>query len=127
MKQLPKELTPELLGLVLGEKVYYKDLAMVKVHIGNNELFYSKKDYKWTGHSINLDTLTRLCKEWCYNCKDDSVSIVIYHDHLGKYNAQVDFTIATELGEQWFSGDTELEAVIEATHWVDKKKGLINV
>ena len=51
-------MTNELLSKVFGYKAYIS-------HQDNNEIFYSTKDYKYTGNSINIYELAHLnLKQW---------------------------------------------------------------
>jgi len=126
MKELPKELTPELLGLVLGindVNNIYEDLAE------EGEITYTQYANITRGRrttDLNLDTLTRLCKEWCHKKGYDLFSgreqgfdyylCLIYNTYGSSWND----TIKSE------KADTELEAVIKATEWVAKEKGIYN-
>jgi len=108
----------ELLSLVLEDK----DIKEIDNNIKNNELSYLSHNYSYSEWKyINLDTLGRLCKEWCYDngyrlqCEYDYPiqSVIVFERHTNK-----------ETIEEW-AGDTELEAIIKATEWVAKEKGLL--
>ena len=81
--------------------------VLVYQEIGNNE------------KTINLDTLTRLCKEWCY--KQDYV-IKSFIDHSGDCFAYISSGIKGMQYKDGFCSDTELEAVLKATQWVRDNK-----
>lgn len=120
MKELPKELTVELLGLVLGIKLDTVDItsAYANVEIGivytRQEENYKLKDV------INIDTLTRLMKEWCYRKQ-----IPLLSGKRNSYNSWCCFIddISYKIDTQY--GNTEFEAVLKATHWVATEKDLI--
>ena len=125
MKELPKELTSELLGLVLGRNAHI-------LAIENNELVLV--------HTvINLDTLTRLMKEWCLEIVDSQFNDV----NSGKSEYKVKrFNRLTEREESnhkyycelvvdnngatiFKTAHSELEAIIKATHYIATQKGLL--
>lgn len=116
MEKLPEELTPELLSLVLDKEIFTCGLWI------DNQITYGTpmrtKD-KLKDNFINIDTLTRLMKEWCREqgctvCKscfndEDGYDMEIY------YGWEMCATV----------GKSEFEAVLKATHWVAKEKGSI--
>jgi len=107
-------ISKELLSLVLDKEVRDKYL---EVKIEDNSLKYSVKIgfVKY----INLDTLGRLCKEWIieqgydYEISTDknSTNIELFKDLMSE-------TI-------FLSYTTELKAIVVATEWVAKEKGLL--
>jgi hypothetical protein len=120
MNELPKELTPELLGLVLDDN----SIENMEICESSNELHYDT--YKPTNDldkrlnigniynkRINLDTLTRLCKEWCL--VQDFVLVPRSRHKLKGYDC--DIYTKDDHSIDGFESDTELEAVIKATEW----------
>ena len=121
MNELPKELTPELLGLVLG----VHDVKEIDKVPFTDELTYAEdcEDIR----VINIDTLTRLMIEYITKqdyeldiatdrCNNHSIEIMEYcmdDNELGC------FKCATN------SDDTMFETVLKATDWVIREKGLL--
>ena len=120
-----------LLSLVLNEEVIHI------FDIDNNEFKYNINPNDCT-RTINLDTLGRLCKEWCR--KESGVEIFVFMlepkekcfniQGLKYDNFEVRVLREKErhLGEylfSWWNMKSELEAIIQATEWVAKEKGLI--
>jgi len=109
-------ISKELLSLVLG-----KNITEIKyVELTNSiKCEYGKE---WRDFiTVNLDTLGRLCKEWCW--------IKHYNLISGRYLPNDKFFCD---GETDFKNkcitiyaDTELEATILATEWIAKEKGLL--
>ena len=121
MNELPKELSNELLGLVLDEKYTPYNLM-----IEDNDLEYSVDVHsdslgEYKDKSINLDTLTREMKEWCVK-QDFYINSWIASGEDNCYAELEDggFTVWNE-----YQAPTELETVIQATHYVAKEKGLL--
>ena len=110
MKELPKELTKELLSDVFGKVV-----KSFKIYEKHNGIEYLTEN----GISVqNLDTLTRLCKEWIQEKKYQikiTISDGAYFIEIGKayYN----------FNDKYFGNyTTELEAVLKAVQWVRDNK-----
>jgi len=118
MTEIPKELTPQLLGLVFGEEVYKIE---EDIHAYCEIAYQSQNtllpNYKYE----NIDTLTRLMKEWCIN-NLEFPSIDIHYN-------QINITIFIRHHSEGLlfnaTTDTEFEAVLKCTHYVMKEKGLI--
>lgn len=123
MKELPKELTPELLSDVLGN--YVKDSIrfswLDESYLDGEYLIFGKAHgyESYTQKKVNLDTLTRLCKEWCY--KESKVWLMSYITALGA-NCRVFKSDLSNRTDEMFIGDTELEAVLKAVQWVRDNK-----
>lgn len=114
-----KHLTPELLSDVLGEKVYD-----IKEDNDTNIVWYEGEGIQplsdkpmpdWK--KLNLDTLCRLCKEWCMKqgyqiMSGTRITIVLY-----SYDISLD-----NIAKKFIHEDTELEAVLKATEWVRSHK-----
>jgi len=114
MNDLPKELTPELLELIT--KDYVQTLEIV-----DNEVHYSVHGvagYK----AINIDTLTRLMKEWCF---DKGYSLETRFNYPLQQVSMTNNGGLARYSSPAMSILTELEAVLKATHWLAKEKGLI--
>ena len=114
------EISKQLLSEVLGEEV--KSIYNPKRDTNDKyDPLYNNLAYR-NRHNvmdkINLDTLTRLCKEWALE-QDILIYSVIYKDSA---MAELD-----GIGEQYippgekFKVDTELEAVIKACEWIIKE------
>ena len=123
--ELPKELTVELLGLVLDEEV--KEIRWFKPN--KNALQYDveeNQDYT----ELNIDTLTRLMKEWCFKQELENINTNIakgvssgrkmYHCKIVKFKGFV------KILDKSFEAKTEFEAVLKAFEWVAKEKNLID-
>ena len=114
MKDLPKELTRGLLGLVLNEELTNK---ICFFHENEIQISFADRVDK-----INLDTLTRLMKEWCWSSGNEIMSGKI--NHSGTYLATVQ-DLNPLVPKRPFVNTTEFEAVLKATEWVAKEKGLL--
>jgi len=108
-----KKVSKELLGLVLDREV-----VEICEDTSFNTLNYWIKD---SACEINLDTLTRLMKEWCFTKGyEDSSSL----DKVTKATAIAWFDFREcVVGD----GDNEHEAVTKVTLWVAKEEGLLDV
>jgi len=106
----------ELLNLVLK-----KEIIEIR-HILDNTIHfkYMAEDKKKYVGSENLDTLGRLCKEWCF--KQDCLLLSSKYD-INDWVCYVDYDC--EDTNKAYRGKTELEAIIKATEWVAKEKGLL--
>jgi len=76
--------------------------------------------------SINIDTLTRLMKEFCIKHYDIGIEVItnfvpetFWSITLGKQNKD---KMVKNINHQ----STEFEAVLKATAWVTKEKGLLS-
>lgn len=114
MKDLPKELTPELLSLVLDDK----SIKKIDGNIENNDISYFTDDGRCTQWKIlNIDTLTMKCLRWCWK---QGYSLIIQCKWAG-------VTLTTSaLLLKGHDGGTEFEAVLKATHFVATEKGLLD-
>ena len=114
MNELPKELTNELLSLVLG----VHDVKEIDKVPFTDELTYVEdcEDLR----VINIDTLTRLMKEFCFSNKCLIKSIKEINNEW-----KIELENTRELDYEYFRADSEFEAVLKATDWVIKEKGLI--
>jgi len=110
-------ITKETLGLVLGKEV----TQIMGTHL-DGQLYYEFESNKYP---LNLDTLGRLCKEWCFK-QGYSQYIKIRKDLMNLYEEDhffvVQFGIGSDKNAIQFTGKTELEAIIKATQWVAKEK-----
>jgi len=108
-------ISEELLSLVLGEKIQH-----VICHRKDNHIVTSGNNEKL--NLINLDTLGRLYKEWCgkqgYVLFSDCYGTLDIYLHGATY--PIDKKITSKLWDI-----TELKAIIKATEWVAKEKGLL--
>lgn len=125
MKELPEELTPELLSLILsGSEIREIKVCaineIVKDEILPNTTFlnFDFEDDEFIDEgSVNIDTLTRLMKECVWN-NDYWQSVSTVKNIDGTWKAY-----GTSLNLHY--AKTEFEAVLKATHWVAKEKGLL--
>jgi hypothetical protein len=106
MKELPKELTTELMNLVIGET------TKGDFEISNNKL------YSMGSYVENLDTLTRLMKEWCFN--EGLMFDIRWHTNR---NPKRISAMTYGKGSTFFTGNTEFETVLSMTSWLAKDKG----
>lgn len=100
---------------------------ILKIYERNNSIY----DYLYieitSGYfSLPLDTLTRLMKEWCY---DNGYTIETRFNYplqgVVIYPIGSDDEIDSYIDDGFGIGETELETVTKATHWVAKQKGLL--
>ena len=112
-------ISKELLSLVLGIEVLHCCIECNHVVYEWNKPFPNKSYHH--GDELNLDTLGRLCKEWClkqrYSCKT--------WQRLGKTKKFVLQLHSHDECAYDTLGDTELEAIIKATEFIAKEKELI--
>jgi len=119
-------ISKELLSLVLGDKV---------INISTSERDAIENGYG-TMHSncilvlsvsrckmLNLDTLSRLCKKWC-NKQNYVLESAIDKKAWCNYYEGVDLS-DEDKPLDYTLGDTEQEAIVKATEWVAKEKGLL--
>jgi len=119
-------ISKELLSLVLGIETPKRisiDECNVNIHNGTS---------KFISSSINLDTLGRLCKEWCINQDCYSVSTFVHTKGKAKvkwteqrYADKFNQVHNLDFESPYFYGNTEPEAIILVTEWVAKAKGLL--
>ena len=105
-------------------KLVMPNFEVTKIYERENTIY----KYLWidttTGYfELPLSELGRLCKEWCFNYY--YVGSVM----IGTTSYRFDLTEKTrhdcpDINN--FYGNTELEAIIKATEWVAKKKGLLD-
>jgi len=120
----------ELLSLVLEENVQ-------KIYTEINDGKYGKSIQFSTGikgnlggiyadSHINLDTLGRLCKEWCRDNHYIVVSALINNECGARAKVKYSFIgdAFLDIESEYFYANTESEAIIKATEWVAKEKGL---
>jgi len=106
-------ISKELLSLVLGYPVEILEER-------GNEIFTKTIAEPPFGSALeqqNKDTISRLCKEWCYEQMWNTTSNL--ERPAWSYSCGI-FLVSSNI--KWFSGDTELEAITKATEWVAKKR-----
>ena len=127
-------ISKELLSLVLGQDID----SVFDTNTNNNCISYMIGEI-WL--DLNLDTLGRLCKEWCIKQKrhimvksfhninyeattsTEAVRIVRGEDLSIVWQCQVNNYYGHEL---WMcSSKVELEVIIKATNWIANEKGLL--
>lgn len=124
----------ELLSLVLDEEVnsfeleesHCRDSEELYIKAKGNECGYGETEYSF---QVNLDTLGRLCKEWCLTKEWMICSNINGKDYSGEgigFASLQDFEYEYDCDKLQFSANTELEAIIKATKWVAKEKGLLS-
>lgn len=128
MRELPEELTAELLSLVLNKKVV--DFTNVQVISG---VFCDYMEIKIAAQiepeniliedCINIDTLTRLMKSFRY--KNGLVIMEEWVTTTGNFD--IEYTHENGDTTQFFNVTPEkyFECEVKSTHWVAKEKGLI--
>ncbi len=120
-------ISKELLSLVLDEDIPDFRLEIDK---GKNAIDSCIEISCWDNthkefeacYDINLDTLNRLCKEWCIK-QDGMISIYCHQDTIA-VSVSLDRGL-TKYSSPSMSVYTELEAIIKATEWVAKEKRLL--
>jgi hypothetical protein len=115
-------ISEKLLSLVLGKDVKAIDTEETDFRVKRNEIEILYHDSEDVAHEapLNLDTLTRLCKEWCI--KEGYFTNVT----LGSQRCVIEVIPIHEVDMVFNEWDnSEQEAVIKATEWVAKEKGLI--
>jgi len=124
MTKLPKELTPELLELVLNEEIYESIMLTNAWGATDNHLTYwvaRIEPNNLIEHHINLDTLTRLMKEWM---KNEECMLSIYY-HMDTVAITIHINGARVYSSNSITNYTEFKAVLKATSWIAKEKGLL--
>ena len=110
---IPKELTYKLLGLVVDEKFCRID------HVHNNQVCAV---YAQAGvYYCQLDTLTKKMKEWCLKQKyqiESAINTNGGYAHI--YDSETAFNVKSIMTVK-----SEFEAVLKATEWAAKEKGLL--
>jgi len=109
-------ISKELLSLIMGCKVKHITYAQ------DNELGYAIKGNPFC--RLNLDTLGRLCKEWC-NTKGYSLSSGKFEEYFcgaAKTNGSDCEFCDEPLYLKFHHSKSELEAIIKATEFVAKEK-----
>ncbi len=128
MKELPKELTSELLSLITGRTIKEFRLDIDEDDFDSCIIISCNQDLGEDCYDINLDTLTRLMKEWCFS-NGFSLYVKIRADIIDMYEKDhfyvVQIGIGSDRNATQFSGLSELEAIAKATHYVAKQKGLL--
>ena len=117
-----KQISSKLLSLVLGEEVTRVELANEP-----NYLDYHYKDSEFTKEwhkYLNLDTITRLMKEWCF-WKGYNIYTKMRISDIYRSEQKIDYGcfINYDLLSWW--NDSEYEAVLQATELVANKEGLL--
>ena len=124
MRELPKELTAELLSLVFSRETtnieFYEENSAKVITYRAISYFDGFRQ----GFFISADSLTRQMKEWCGGLGYDVLTCVLSNNK--SWCQLVEMKTDTFKGiSQYFHSKTEFEAVLKATHWVAKTKGLI--
>ncbi len=122
-------ISKELLSLILNTDV--GDIKKhAQQHIGIRgsyvEIEYLNLEYnmnQWV--TINLDTVVKMCKEWC-NKQGYSIRTEMHYTNSNIIYI-LNYKCAIRSWEEHFKTTftTELEAVIKATEYVAKEKGLL--
>ena len=114
-------ISTELLSLVLGEEIIQLDSKISNNMISRRVGYYSYSQWE----NLNLDTLGRLCKEWCL-VGDYEISSKITRRRSGAIKAISSVSKVGEKGDKKpYTSNNELKAIIKATEWVAKEKGLL--
>ncbi len=106
----------ELLSLILND-----DITWISNDISDNNLTYEENYNDVQNRHINLDTLGRLCKEWCHEHNYNAFScpkMVKASAGCQLYYRWNDGSISDE--DLFFEADTELEAIIKAVEYILK-------
>lgn len=132
MIKLPKELTPELLSLILHSslpkrgKVVKIQTNIIMNHAIEPSIKYALENSEFHP-MLNLDTLGRLMKEWCGKTMKCGIDANIGRLKNGKLNYSCSLYLdTTGCATEYFPSDSsQLEAIIKAAYWVAKEKGLL--
>lgn len=113
------QIEKNLLSLVIDYEVTYIKI-MPKIS-GKQRIFYRylDEDDIECEESFCVEMLGRLCKEWCLKQGYELSSRL---DLITKATSILWLGFVECLTS---NGDTELEVIIKATHWVAKEKGLL--
>ncbi len=106
-------ISKELLSLVLDEEVTATSFSYTAEE---NQMTYTIKNEKHSYNELNLDTLGRLMKEWC-SAQDYLLWSSVKNIGVEKFHTFEKKVFQVER--------TELEAIIKATEWVAREKGLL--
>jgi len=119
-------ISKELLSLIVGYKVTYIE---IKPKISNKQrIFYCflDEDDIECEEFFCIEMLGRLCKEWCdkkgYSLSSTCTGRVLVSRYW--YNKRKR-GVSKKQDKELFKADTEVEAIIKATEWVAREKGLI--
>lgn len=133
----------KLLSLVLGETVItgeysatthncgesFNSICTAIIETVGNELSYTVLNNGYHEKYLNLDTLGRLCKEWCW---DNDIELKMSRNANGfkavlehRFNMDFENKLENYNENVCCMVKTELEAIIKATEFVAKEKGLI--
>lgn len=119
----PKELTPKLLGILLGQNVrQIVDIRDVKYKTLIVSTVFFKTNYE--DCNVNLHSLTSFMKEFCtkhftyelfsgYKIRENQWYCFVYAE--GNLRGEI---------AQGFFADSEFEVVLKATDWVMKESGM---
>jgi len=113
-------ITKELLSLILG--IPQGAITELKPYTENDIVYttYTLPTIKYK--ILNLDTLSRKCKEWCLEQGYNTYLMIGTQRHILELFSIEDMDECVY--QEWDT--TELKAIIKATEWVAKEKGLIN-
>ena len=122
MNELPKELSPQLLGLVLEQEVL--TFSQGDVFIFKDLKYIIKDGSSIKPNYVNYDTLTRLMKEWSNtrNPKGFQIYSGLQSTQLGTALAEV---YSGGIRKLSFEATSEFEVVLKCTHYVMLEKGLL--
>jgi len=114
----------ELLSLVLGVELEPKRNEVNPIPIGkecgHNVVFYWEKgetNFHNGAKAVCVDTLGRLCKEWCLKQR------YYLQSHIQSSGGDCKCTGIDTVRD--FRENSELEAILKATEWVANEKGLL--
>ena len=120
MKEL---ISKELLSLILDS-----DINSIQ-YIRHDERYIEKNCIQFQHYgeteSLNKDTLGRLCKEWCM--KNGYILDIRYLSEFSKYRCIIQYEkngLEFPVIDCIPLENLELEAIIKATEWVAKEKGI---
>ncbi len=105
-------MTLKLLNTVLNTNAIWVDII-------DNEVRYGTDDYRHSYFKMNLDTFSKLCKEWAY---DEGFRL-----QTQKYKDMNYQCIVDEINIKFHSakyGYTEPDATIQATQWILNTKDI---
>ena len=127
MNKIPKELTVELLSLVMGCKVSknMSEQGIVSIRGISNHEDGDSLDFGYQGlescygRYVWVDTLTRLMSDFMF---DNG-----FNNYIGKRKnlGAIEHYCCVDGMVDCTYGENRFEAVLKATHWVAKEKGYI--
>ncbi len=107
-------MTLKLLNTVLNTNAIWVDII-------DNEVRYGTDEYRHSYFKMNLDTFSKLCKEWAFdNCMIREQSMHNKNKNKIIYSINIRFPNSVEC----FSAYSESDAIIKAIQWIIDTKDI---